>query len=120
MNAPIEISGTVHAYNTSAEWVSNTEILSRAARVAAGELEPQCVLTNIHVTPSDMTKIQGWSLIGSAELTVRFFPPEQMVTEELKALNAQLDHARAEWLQKQGEILERISKLQALEYVEAA
>jgi hypothetical protein len=61
-----------------------------------------------------MSKIAGWSLIGSAEVAVSFFPRDELVTQELKSLQAQLDHARAEWLTKQQEILERISKLQAL------
>jgi hypothetical protein len=115
MNAPIVISGTVNAFNTSCEWVPNDELLNRAEKVLAGECDPALVLNAMHFTPSQMKGIDGWSLVGSAEVTVTFFPREQMVTEELKALQAQLDHARAEWLTKQQAILDRINKLQALE-----
>jgi hypothetical protein len=55
-----------------------------------------------------------WTLVGTAEIRVSLVSQDEMVASQLTALRAELDHHRAAWLTKQQEIMERISKLQAL------
>lgn len=52
--------------------------------------------------------------VGDAEVTVTFYSANKQVQSAMTALNAQMEQARAEFLTKQAEIMERISKLQAL------
>lgn len=63
----------------------------------------------------DMSDAPDYVLCGTAEVTVTLMSPSETAAAEVAALNAQLDAARAEFQEKQAEILERISKLQALE-----
>jgi len=53
--------------------------------------------------------------IGTAEIAVTLFSPSETAAAEVSALNAQLAAHRAAFQRKQAEILDRISKLQALE-----
>jgi hypothetical protein len=55
-----------------------------------------------------------WTQVGEADITIRVYSKDQLVQNELRSLQAELDHARAEWLTKQQALMERISKLQAL------
>jgi hypothetical protein len=47
---------------------------------------------------------------------VTFYPRETVVAKELDGLNTQLQKIRAENQQRENAILDRISKLQALEW----
>lgn len=71
----------------------------------------------------DMLTLWSWDLskgdypytaVGDADVTLRIFSRDVMVTSQIEALKGQLDAERAKWLTKQQEILDRISKLQAL------
>ena len=53
--------------------------------------------------------------IGTAEVVITLMTPSETAAAEVAALNAQLAAHRAAFQRKQAEILERISKLQALE-----
>ena len=55
-----------------------------------------------------------WIRVGEAEITVTLHAQDEMVASQLRGLQAELNHARAEWLTKQSAIMDRISKLQAL------
>jgi hypothetical protein len=64
----------------------------------------------------DMSDTDGWAEVGIATITVTFHPREELVSKELKGLNAQLQKVRADNMMRENAILDRISKLQALEY----
>lgn len=58
--------------------------------------------------------------IGDAEVTVTLAPREVLASRQIEALRKALAAERAESMKRQNAIKDRISKLQALEYVEAA
>jgi hypothetical protein len=59
---------------------------------------------------------QGYPLIGTAEVTVTLHSSDEIVQNQITALQAQLQDARAQAHLAEQAILERISKLQALTY----
>jgi hypothetical protein len=78
-------------------------------------------LSRLHLTSYDMAKGSNpWARCGEASVTLTLESRDTLVAAQVKALQAELDHARAEWLTRQQEILDRISKLQALDYTPEA
>lgn len=63
----------------------------------------------------DMTA-SGWLEIGTATITVNLLGHENITNKQIAALEQQLQNERAESMQRQNYILERISKLQALNF----
>ena len=63
---------------------------------------------------------QGWIVVGQARITVDYSTPAELDAQRLDALNAELQTARAQAQKRENEILDRISKLQAIGYTEAA
>jgi hypothetical protein len=67
---------------------------------------------------------QGCPIIGTIECTLTLYSADKVVQNQIEALQAQLQDARAKAHQAEQAILEKISKLQALEFngsvVEAA
>jgi hypothetical protein len=57
-----------------------------------------------------------WTYVGEAAVSVTLQPTDKIVAAQVIALKQQIEHARAEFLQKQSQILEQINKLQALEF----
>lgn len=70
--------------------------------------------------PDHMIGYEGWIHVGTARITVELLPVEDMQSAQLAALKAELQKVRAENQQRENAILDAISKLQALEYVEVA
>lgn len=56
-----------------------------------------------------------YTQIGTAEISITLLSASETAAAEMASLNAQLQEVRAQFLAKQSLILERISKLQALE-----
>jgi hypothetical protein len=54
--------------------------------------------------------------VGVATITVTLHPRDELVAKELEGLNTQLQKVRAENHMRENAILDRISKLQALEH----
>jgi hypothetical protein len=67
----------------------------------------------------DMSSADEWVEVGLAQITVTFHPREELVAKELEGLKSQLEKVRADNHMRENAILDRISKLQAIEYVEA-
>lgn len=63
---------------------------------------------------------EGSPLIGTAEVTVTLHSADEVVQNQISALQAQLQKQRAEAYRAEQAILERISKLQAITYEPAA
>jgi alkylated DNA nucleotide flippase Atl1 len=109
--APIKITATVGAYVTE---YRDAATMVEALEKGRGEY----VVGNfLAYAGHDMSKT--WTRVGTAEITVTLASRDEQVQAAVKALNGQLESARAEFMEKQAQIMERISKLQALEYVEA-
>lgn len=58
----------------------------------------------------------SWVKAGVATITVELLPVDQLQHQQLAALRAQLEHERAQSMIRQNAIMDRISKLQALEF----
>jgi hypothetical protein len=104
----IKITATVGAYLTNHR--SPDQLLTACENP---EAHTQLIGNILTYSAHDMSSL--WTRVGDAEITVTLGSKDEQVAAALKALRGQLDEARAEWLQKQNEILERINKLQALE-----
>lgn len=75
---------------------------------------------NLSFSQFNMDDVGEWVKVGTARITVDLLPVEDMQSAQLAALKAKLQEVRAENQQRENAILDAISKLQALEYVEAA
>lgn len=62
----------------------------------------------------------GWTKVGIAHITIELLDIKDIQHEQLAALQAQLQKERADSQVRQNAILEQISKLTAIEYVEEA
>lgn len=108
MNGTITITATMPAWLP--EFYSLDSMLDK---IKAGKHAG--VVDMLWFTEGDMSKGERpYTLIGEAEVVVKIMPRDQLAAAQVKALQAELDHARAQWLTKQQSILDRISKLQAL------
>lgn len=57
---------------------------------------------------------QPYTRVGEAQITLRIQSRDDLVASQIEALKQHLDDQRAQWLTKQQEILDQITKLQAL------
>lgn len=65
-------------------------------------------------------KGEGYVFIGDAAVSIDLIDPQDYHAQHLDALNAKLQATRAENQKRENAILDQISKLQALTFVEAA
>lgn len=110
MTTPIQITGTVKAWTTSI-WQNMDHVLHLVK-----EGKPDEAAAAMMYVDHDMSDSEGWAEVGTATITVTFHPREEVVAKELEGLNAQLQKVRADNAMRENAILDRISKLQALEY----
>lgn len=73
-------------------------------------------LPHFSVGTSEYYEGEGYPLIGTATITIELHDPQVFVQKQIDALNQQLQRERADSQVRQNAILERISKLQALEF----
>jgi hypothetical protein len=110
MIAPISFTGTAKVWTTS-KWRDIDCILRT---VAAGRLD-EAVAEMAYIN-HDMSDNEGWAEVGIAEITVTLYPRDVVVEKELSGLKQQLEKVRAENHMRENAILDRISKLTALEF----
>lgn len=110
MTTPVKITGTAKAWTTS-KWRGIDEI---NYMIAEGENDE--AISGMAYINHDMSGTEEWTEVGIAEITVTFHPREDVVAKELEGLNKQLEKVRADNQWRENVILDRISKLQALEY----
>ena len=110
MSNPVQFTGTAKVWTTS-EWRGIESVLHT---VKGGNLD-QAVSDMTYIN-HDMSATEGWVEVGVATITVTLHPREELVAKELEGLNTQLQKIRAENQQRENAILDRISKLQALEW----
>lgn len=110
MSNPITFTGTVKAWTTS-RWENIDHVLHT---IKGGKLdEAASSMTYIN---HDMGSFEEWAEVGVATITVTLHPRDELVAKELEGLNAQLQKVRADNAMRENAILDRISKLQAIEY----
>jgi hypothetical protein len=110
MSTPVKITGTTKAWTTS-KWRGIKEINHMISEGNNDE-----AIDGMTYLSHDMSSVEEWTEVGIAEITVNFYPRETVVAKELDGLNTQLQKVRAENQQRENAILDRISKLQALEW----
>lgn len=110
MTNPIQFTGTAKTWTTS-KWRNIDHILHA---VKEGKLDE--AVSDMSYINHDMSGTEDWTEVGIATITVTFYPQEDIVAKELEGLNAQLQKVRADNAMRENAILDRISKLQALEY----
>ena len=81
-------------------------------QVARCEVMPQ-----ISTDASGYFESQGYTLIGTATVTIELHTEDQIMAAKLAALKEQLQTVRAENQQRENAILDQISKLQAIDFV---
>ena len=110
MSNPIVFTGTTKAW-TSSQWRNLDHVLHE---IKGGKLdEAASCLTYLN---HDMSSSEEWAEVGVATITVTLHPRDKVVAKELEGLNAQLQKVRADNAMRENAILDRISKLQAIEY----
>jgi hypothetical protein len=108
MNEPITVTGTVRA------WLTSTAD-DFPALLEQIKTKPEAVVSQLGFSAHDMALgSYPWTEIGTAEITVTLMPRDAVANAQVKTLQAELQNERAESMQRQNRILDRISKLQAL------
>jgi hypothetical protein len=110
MTAPITFTGTTKVWTTS-QWRNVDHILHL---VKEGDFDEAA--SGMTYTNNDMSDTDRWVEVGVATITVTLHPRDELVAKELESLNTQLQKVRAENHMRENAILDRISKLQALEH----
>lgn len=114
MNEPTKIIATIGA------WLSPYhDVAELTDYIAKGQLQRAAGIISYSAHNLGGTDAGAYTKVGDAEITVTLFSRDELTRVQLDALNRQLEEARLAFAAKQSEILERISKLSALEYVEA-
>jgi len=109
MSTPITFTGTTKVWTTS-QWRDIDHILHI---IKKGNLDEAA--SALSYLNSDMSNAEEWVEVGVATITVTLHPREEVVAKEIEGLNTQLQKVRAENQQRENAILDRISKLQAIE-----
>lgn len=110
MTTPI-FTGTTKVWTTS-KWRGIDSILHS---VAEGRLDE--AVSGMTYINHDMNGTEDWTEVGTAQITVTLHPRDVVVEKELASLKQQLEKVRADNYMRENMILDRISKLQAIEYV---
>jgi macrodomain Ter protein organizer (MatP/YcbG family) len=110
MSTPITFTGTAKVWTTS-KWRDISYVTDCLAQGKTEELVGELTYIN-----HDMSETEDWVEVGVAAITVTLHPKDDIVAKELDGLNAQLQKVRADNQQRENAILDRISKLQALEW----
>lgn len=87
---------------------------------AISEDDQYVAVDQLSFAGDQMIGYEGWVHVGTAHISVDVMPLEAIKMGQLDALKAELQKVRAENHQRENAILDAISKLTALEYVEAA
>lgn len=86
---------------------------------AMNEGNPDTAIKQLSYAGEHMIGYEGWVHVGTARVSVDVLLLEAIHMGQLDALKAELQKVRAENQQRENAILAAISKLQAIEYVEA-
>ena len=100
---------------TTSKWSGIESVLHSVAEGRLDEAVSQMTYIN-----HDMSSAEDWTEVGVAQITVTLHPRDVVVEKELAGLKQQLEKVRADNHMRENAILDRISKLQAIEYVEEA
>lgn len=110
MSEPITITATVAAWLP--EWNKPHQLVER---LQAGDGVK--VVNSLHLYgPPSMKDFGKYVRVGDATITLTLLPQDDQVRLAVEGLKRQIEEARAAWLEKQRELMDEISKLQAITY----
>ncbi len=100
-------------------WLSNSGTSERDVRahIQSGQLDRAVNTLIFYQVDSGPA---SWTEVGIAEITITLRPSSDINEEQLQSLQRELQTVRAENQQRENAILQRISKLQAIEYTPEA
>lgn len=110
---PIKVKATTIAWTTG-------DYEMGALLRALGDKNEKASINSLAFYHSETMTSQGWVKVGKATIEVEILPVDQLQSQQLTTLVAQLEKERAESQIRQNAITDKISKLQALTFVEAA
>jgi hypothetical protein len=101
-------------------WITSTGTIEEVLRLIEQD-RTEGAVNCLQFYAGEMSKGEYPSTrVGMADIAVTLDPKDQLTRNALETLNNELAAARASFMSKQAEIMERISKLQAIEYVSEA
>lgn len=111
MDEPVTVTATM------AVWLHNSEYTGRPQDLMTA-LERGDAISAINMLsfygPTSKEKFSDAIRVGEADITVRLISRDEQTRIALASLNEQLQKLRAAYQQRQQEIMQQISKLQAL------
>ena len=105
---PITFTVNTRAWRTNS-WTTFDELVRAVEEGRADAI-------NLMYINNNMSDCEGWAEVGTAQITVTLFDRDTVMGKELEGLKAQLQTVRADNHMRENAILDRISKLQAIEY----
>ena len=114
MDQPTTIKGRAKA------WLAHSHLTPRDLARMQKEGQDQAIFAALAFTgPSvDMSSNPQWVLAGFAEVTVTLLDDKHATADRLAKLQCKLQAVRAENQKRENAILDRISKLQAIDYTQ--
>jgi hypothetical protein len=103
VNKPVTITATVPAY-----LMPHHRVTTLLERVRTGRPCTDMLCFWTFAPGKDYTRV------GDAQITLELGTEDTLVSAQIQALKAEIDRARAQFLEKQQECLEQIQKLSAL------
>jgi hypothetical protein len=103
---------------TTACWVSKDNMRNLIGRIERGDAGGVVTSTFLYGPPERKT-FADYVRVGEADVTFRLLEKGEQTKLMVGALQAQLAEERLKWHARQEAILAEISKLSAIEYVEA-
>lgn len=113
MSEPIKITATVTAWLPP--FYSINDLLAALGKGDTQRAVQMLTLTTLNMGKGD----SGYVRIGEASVDLMLASQDEMTASQIASLKKQLEQERADSMRRQNSILDQISKLQALEYVEA-
>lgn len=110
MSEAITVTGTVRVWMSPyVDWFRVEDMIRKGDHAQ--------LVKSLNYSPHDMSA-SGWTEIGSAEISIRLGTQDERMSAAMESLQKQLAQERAESMQRQNAILDRISKLTAITYDE--
>ena len=105
-----EFTGETKVWLSSPQWQSLDRV-----HYLLGEGKNKEAVDYLTITNSDMST-EGWAEVGTATMSVKLHSADAVLGNQIAALNQELQTCRANAQLRENEIMDKISKLQALTY----
>lgn len=100
-----QAKGTVNVWLTSGAYTKPSDL---------HKLNDELLIERVHFQNADMSSV-GWTLVGTAEVSIRLDDCKTVTANQVAILQSQLKEMRAEHQQAQNRLTKRINELLAIE-----